>query len=116
MNIVFTPASILEILNQIDELRDYDIGITETLDGNLQLQVGTSTYELDVEDSEEIQVPEDVIDTVDEVNEDTYDELVGSYEEFENFEHLEDVEAGLIKEAIKSMLLGGAIKLAKKLM
>ena len=45
MDLLFTPASILEILNQIDELKEYDLGVAETLDGKLQVQVGTSFYE-----------------------------------------------------------------------
>lgn len=115
MDLLFTPASILEILNQIDELKEYDLGVVETLDGKLQVQVGTSFYEFDSSNAEEIIVPEQVIDLVEEVNEDAYTELVDS-EGYESEEYKEDVEAGLVKEAIKSMLLGGALKLVKKLM
>lgn len=113
MNIVFTPAAVLELLSNIDELKDYDLSITETLDGDLQLRVGDSTYTIDTDYLEEIAVPEDVVDTVEDINEDAYEDLVAS-EQFEDAAS-EPVEAGLIKEAIKSMLLGGAIKLIKKL-
>lgn len=115
MDVVFTPASVLEILNQIDELKDYDLGLTETLDGKLQLQVGESTYEISVEDAAEVDAPEEVVDAVETINDDAYADLVGSGE-FEEIDTQDLVEAGLIKEAIKSMLLGGAIKFIKKLL
>ena len=114
MTILFTPASILDLLNQIDELKDYDLGITETLDGNLQLQVGTLLYEITPENPEEIEVEESIVDSVEEANQDAYEDLIES-EGFQKSDN-DTIEAGLIKEAIKSMLLGGAIKLVKKLM
>ena len=113
MNIIFTPASLLEILNQIDELKDYSIGVTETLDDKIQIQVGDSVYQIE-SDPEEIEVPQDAIDKVEEVNDDAYENLVDG-DDFEEINE-EVVEGGLIKEAIKSMLLGGAIKLIKKLL
>ena len=39
-SIVFTPASLIDLLSKIEELSDYPIGITETLDGQIQLNVG----------------------------------------------------------------------------
>lgn len=112
-DIVFTPAALLDLLNQIDELKDLDLGITETIDGKIQLQVGDSIYEITSDDAEVVEVPEEVVDSVEEINEDAYRELVES-DSFEESE--ETIESGLIKEAIKSLLLGGAIKLIKKLM
>ena len=114
MNIVFTPASLLEILNQINELKDYNIGVTETLDDKIQIQIGDSVYQIETEDTEEVAVTQDAIDKVEEVNEDAYENLVDG-DDFEEINE-EVVEGGLLKEAIKSMLLGGAIKLVKKLL
>ena len=112
MNIVFTPAALLEVLTQIDELRDHDISVTETLDNKIQIQIGDSIYQIDPEGIEDVEVSEDVLDSVEEINEDAYQNLVESDE----FESERIVEAGFLKEAIKSLLLGGAIKLIKKLM
>ena len=114
MNIIFTPASVLEMLNQIDELKDYNIGVTETLDNKLQIQIGESTYQVETEGLEEVEVPQDIIDEVEDINDEAYEELVDS-EEFEEF-YEDKVEGGIIKEAIKSLLLGGAVKLIKKLL
>lgn len=115
MDVVFTPAALLDLLNQIDELKEYDLGLTETLDEKLQLQVGESTYEIAIEHAEEVEVPEEVVEEVEAINDDAYADLVSS-DEFEEFETQDAVEAGLIKEAIKSLLLGGAIKFIKKLL
>lgn len=114
MNIVFTPASLLEILDQIDELKDYNIGVTETFDNKIQIQIGDSIYQVETEGTEEVEVPQETIDKVEEVNEDAYENLVDG----SDFEEITEdvVEGGIIKEAVKSLLLGGAIKLIKKLL
>lgn len=114
MNIIFTPASLLEILDQIDELKDYNIGVTETFDNKIQIQIGDSIYQVETEGTEEVEVPQETIDKVEEVNEDAYENLVDGAD-FEEINE-EVVEGGIIKEAIKSLLLGGAIKLIKKLL
>lgn len=113
MDIVFTPAAILDMLSQITELQEYDIGVTETIDGNIQIQIGDSIYEIKSESAEEISVSEDVVKSIENINEDAYTDLVesGSFDETQ-----QTVESGLIKEAIKSLLLGGAIKFIKKLL
>ncbi len=115
MNIIFTPASILELLNQIDELKDYQLGISETIDGKLQLVVGDSTYEIDTENTKEVSVSEEVADSVEEINQEAYNDLVED-SKFIDESEFETIESGIIKEAIKSLLLGGAIKLVTKLL
>lgn len=114
MNIVFTPAAVLDLLNNIEELQDYDLSMSETVDGNLQLRIGDSIYSIDTENIEEVEAPPEVVDTVEDINDDAYEELIddSGFEDVDN----DTVEAGLIKEAIKSMLLGGAIRFIKKLL
>ena len=113
MNIIFTPASLLEILNQIDELKDYNISVTETLDGNIQIEIGDSTYQIDTDNIEEVEVPEDVVDIVEDINEETYEELVDS-EEFESTEEV--VEGGFLKEANQeTSVKGGMYKSCQKI-
>lgn len=113
MGIIFTPVAVLDLLNQIDELKDYNIGMQETPEGTIQFSVGESTYEISPEAVEEVEAPEEVVDTIEDINDDAFEDLLDS-EEFE--EPLETVESGIVKEAIKSLLLGGAIKLIKKLL
>lgn len=110
--VVFTPASLLEVLSMIDELNEFELGLTETLDGNYQLQIGDSTYIIETNDTATIDVEEGVVSEVENINQDAYDEL----EDSGVIETLEPIESGLLKEAVKSLLLGGAIKLAAKML
>lgn len=117
--LIFTPASVLDLLLQIDELSEYDIGLSETMDGNVQLQIGNSIYEIELNDAEDLPVEENIVDTVSEINEDAYadiadTDLMDSYQD----DYMEDepIESGILAEAAKSLLLGGMIKLSAKLL
>lgn len=107
--IVFTPASLLDILSKIDELSQYEVGLTTTLDGQLQLQVGDSVYDLTSEsDVNNVNVDDSVVDDVSEINEDAYDQIVDS-----EGEEAQPIESGLIKEMIKTLAIGGVVRLGK---
>ena len=129
---IFTPAAVLDLLLQIDELSEYDIGITETIDGKLQLQVGTSVYEIENENIEEIAVEESIVDTVSDINEETYSDLGVDSDDIQ-YGHLDEndyvdeendyvdyqdeyVESGIITELAKTLLVGGMVRLAPKLL
>lgn len=105
--IVFTPSSILDLLSSIDELKDYDIGLTESIDGNLQLQIGDSVYDLSTEYAEDVRVDEQAVDEISQINEETYDEIADDTLESE------PVEGGLVKEMLKTLALGGMVRLGK---
>lgn len=109
--VLFTPASLLDLLSQITELDDYEIGVDET-EGSINIKIGPSVYQVATNSATEVEVDEEVVDTVDEVNEDTYQELTDSGE----FQDVETVESGPIKELLKATLLGGLIKLSTKLL
>lgn len=112
--LLFTPAALLDLLSSIDELKDVDVGITETFDGNLQLQVGDSFYEIDKQDATDINVEPQVVDTIDDVNTTAYEELDGDYEVYD--EYSSDVEGGPIKEVLKTLLIGGMVRLGSKML
>ena len=109
--ILFTPASLIDLLVKIDELKDLEIGLTETIDGNLQLQIGQSYYEIETIDATEIPVENSVADTVDNVNEEAYEQLSESSDI-----SYETIESGIIKDSIKTLLIGGLVKLTNKLL
>lgn len=114
MEILFTPASILELLASIDELKDHELSITETIDNKIQLQIDESIYIIDTEETpSEVKVDEDVVDEVSEINESAYQELI---ENDDMINDVEPIEGGVLKEIAKSLLLGGMIKLTKKLL
>ena len=109
--LVFTPASLVELLTQIDELKDLNIQLSE-LGDSITLTVGDSVYQLNTDSATDIKVPPSVVDEVAEVNDETYQDLEASGE----VDLSEPVESGILTGAIKSMLLGGLIRLAPKLM
>lgn len=107
--LVFTPASLLDLLSQIDELKDLNVGLTETIDGKIQLQVGDSVYIIG-DSAESIQVDEQVIEDVSNLNEDTYNDLAVSGQ----FEDDQPIESGIIAELAKTLLIGGVARLTAK--
>ena len=113
--LLFTPAALLSVLVQIDELKDCNIGITETVDGKLQLQIDDSFYSLEPENETTITVDESDADAVEDANMEAYSDLESSGVALEELSQ-ESVESGLVKEALKSMLLGGMIRLSTKLL
>lgn len=112
--IVLTPAALLDLLTQIDELKDKDIGVTQGLDGMLQLQIGDSIYEITEDNATEISVDESVTSEINQANIDAYNDLANS----DNIEFFEDsisnvpVQSGIIKELIKTLAVGGIVRFA----
>ena len=106
--ILFTPAALLDFLSSIDELKDVDVGITESPQGDIQVQIGESIYNVDTSQATEVQVDEEVVDQVDEANEEAYDEL--------DVDTQDDVEGGIIKEALKTLLVGGLVRMGAKVL
>ena len=106
--ILLTPAALVDILSQVEELKDFDIGVTET-DADIQLHIGDSTYSLDTAKAHDIEVEEEVVEEVEDVNDETYEELGDEV-------NLESVESGVLKELVKTLMVGGLIRLSSKLL
>ena len=106
--ILFTPAALLDFLSSIDELKDVDVGITESPEGDIQVQIGDSIYNVDTSQATEVEVDEEVVDHVDEANEEAYDELDADTQD--------EVEGGIIKEALKTLLVGGLVRMGAKVL
>lgn len=112
--ILFTTASLLDFLQQIDELSDKDIILNED-DSAITVTIGDSTYTINKSDAEEVEVEPEVVDEVSEINETTYEELDDvEYNEVDEGEDV--VEGGLLKEALKTLAIGGLVRLTGKLL
>lgn len=111
-NYVFTASAVLHLLTEIEELKDLDISISES-DNQIRITVGDSTYNLEPESSESIEVPKQAVEDISTANEDEYQELADSGD-IEVSQ--ETITSGLISGLIKTILLGGMLKLAPKLM
>ena len=119
-SVVFTPASLIDLLSKVDELKDYDIGISETIDGQIQLNIGSSLYIIDTNNSTDISVDDQVVESVEDTNLEAYENLDESVDVVVPGEGDEPVESGIIKELAKTLLVGGLVRLtagaAKKLL
>lgn len=111
--ILFTPAAVLDLLSQIEELSDAPVGLAETVDGKIQISVGDSTYIIENSNIDSIDVEPDVVDAIDEANLEAYQDLIDS-DLIEYIDDEEPINGGIIKEGIKSLLLGGMIRFAGK--
>lgn len=110
-NLLFTPSAVLDFLIQIDELKDKEIGIVETLDGNLQVSIGESEY---IVKPSELQTTLNINDIqlseIEELSQETYQDLADNGE----IDLTEPIESGIVKEFAKTLLVGGLVRLAGK--
>lgn len=112
--ILLTPAALLDFLRQVDELADKDISVDET-GSTLSVTIGESTYGIDLNQAETVEVPDEVVEEVADVADDAYAELG---EAGVDVTHIDEdvVEGGLLKEALKTLAVGGLVRLAGKLL
>lgn len=107
--LVFTPAALVDLLTQIEELSEYDISISESSDGSIQINIGSSTYSISADNADEVSVSEDVVDEIETINDEAYDNMPDDID-------IETVESGILKEIAKTLLVGGMVRLTKKLL
>ena len=107
-NVVLTPSALLAFLNEIDELKDKEINFHES-DDKISISIDDNTYVLDASDAIEVLVDEQSYEEVVTANEDGYEEIGEDVEEIES----DEIESGIIKELIKTLALGGLVKMTK---
>ena len=108
--LVFTSASILDLLSSIDELKDKNINLTETESG-ISITIGESTYKINTANATEVEVDEEVVEEIDEVTSEAYSELSDNGVDVQD-----EVEGGPIKELIKTLMLGGMVKMTANML
>ena len=107
-DILLTPSALLGVLNEIEELKGSDITIRES-DDSVVLIIDENEYVLDASDSIEVEVDDEAIKEVETANDDGYEELGEEVEEVDT----EEIEGGIVKELVKTLALGGLIRLTK---
>ena len=112
--ILFTPAALLDFLRQVEELSDKDIIVDDT-GSSIKITIGDSVYEIKNSDAEEVEVEPEVIEEVSDINESTYEEL-DDVEYTEITDDEEVVEGGILSEALKTLAVGGMVRLTSKLL
>lgn len=107
--ILFTPSSLVDFLTQVDELKDVNIGVND--DGeNISISIGDSTYQITPKSVTNIDVPDEDVDQACQANDSNYDYL----EQSGSIEMNDSVESGIIKQLLKTLAIGGMVRLAAK--
>ena len=107
--LLLTPASLVDFLSKIDELSEKSISLNSD-NGYIEVSIGEATYRIRPQDEVNVPVSVDDIDEVNEAADDTYDELVDNG----YVENSDEIESGIIKELIKTLAIGGMVRLAAK--
>lgn len=107
--LLLTPASLVDFLSQIDELSEKPISLNSD-NGYIEVSIGEATYRIRPQDEVNVPVSVDDIDEVNDAADDTYDELVDNG----YIENSDEIESGIIKELIKTLAIGGMVRLAAK--
>ena len=107
--LLLTPASLVDFLSQIDELSEKSISLNSD-NKYIEVSIGEATYRIRPQDEVNVPVSVDDIDEVNEAADDTYDELVDNG----YVENSDEIESGIIKELIKTLAIGGMVRLAAK--
>lgn len=115
---LFTPAALLSLLSQIDELKDKQLELTETLDGIMQLCIGDSVYAIEDVAPVVFEVEPEVVEQVDDLNEDTYSDMqeIGEVEMFDTEDDDIPIEGGILSELFKTLAVGGMVHLTSKML
>lgn len=109
--ILLTPSALFDFLTQVDELSDKEISINTN--NGIQVNIGASTYIINTDIAEDVQVPDEAIDEIQEVNESAFEQIC----EDGDCEVSDDtVEGGIIKQLAKTLLVGGLVRLSAKLL
>ena len=108
--LMLTSASLLDILSNIDELKDKDISVNET-DSGIDLSIGDSLYRILSSDAYSISVDREVVEEISDVADEAYE-----YLEAEGVDTSERVEGGPIKEIVKTLLIGGMVRMTANML
>lgn len=105
--LVFTPAAILDLLVQIDELKDYNISLSQSGDDSVYLSIGGSNYSIQSDNAIDVVVDKSAVEDVEYINLETYEDIA-------DYEDMNPVTSGIIKEVLKTLLIGGLVRLTTK--
>ena len=105
--VLYTSASVVDLLSQISELQGKTIDINET-DNQAVITIDDTEYTIPYNNATEIEVDDSVIDEVADITDTAYDEMDESTSE--------DITSGILKELAKTLFVGGLVRLTGKLL
>ena len=114
---LYTAASIVDMLYKIEELKEHNIEANIHEDGSFTLAIDGSSYEF-VEDETTVVDADTTNDMIEEITEAENDAVVNieETEVFDTSDMIQDteVESGIITEALKTLAIGGMVRLGAK--
>lgn len=111
---LFTASGLLDMLLQIDEFKYYQLDISSDGLGNLQLHVNDSIYMFKAVDSVNIPVSDTQFEAVQDCAESTYEAILDDIDY--DSSDLQSVNSGLLKQLVKTLLVGGMVRITNKLL
>lgn len=105
---VLTISGLTTFLTEIEELKGKDISVSEQSDGWV-ISIGDSDYYLESPEESVVEASADVIDSVDLIDQEGWDAIDDVIEE-------EPIEGGIIKELVKTLAIGGLVRLTKNVL
>lgn len=102
--VVFTSAGLVDLLSQIDELADKNIDLNDN-NGNISLTIGDTQYAIQ-KPTETVEISEQALSEISDIADDVISDM----------EAPEAIESGIVKEALKTLLVGGAVRLVAKML
>lgn len=105
--LLFTPAAVLDLLIHIDELNDYNISLSQPDNDTAYLTIGDSNYSIQSDNAIDVIVDKYAVNEVEYVNLETYEDIA-------DYEDMDPVTSGIIKEAFRTLLIGGLVRLTTK--
>lgn len=104
---VLTVSGLVSFLSQIEQLKDCNIEVSENED-SICISIDECTYCLEPSLDSIVEVDSEVVDTIDVIDEEGWEDLSDYIEEDEDI-----IEGGIIKELIKTLAIGGLVRLTK---
>lgn len=112
--VLFTGASLIDFLSQVEELKDQNLDLKET-DLGFQVTIGDSIYNILPFEPTTVEVEEEVLDTVADANLDALLDMEAEGKvTLREFRDDEAVEGGPILNLIKTLFVGGLVRMGTK--
>lgn len=111
---VFTTPALLSFLGQIDELSKYEINLTEESNEQIQVAIGDSIYRINANSAESVPIDTTALQEVTDIADDACEELTSYDLDYDS--GLRPIETGVLKEAVKTLFVGGLVRLTNKIL
>lgn len=103
--LLLTSVSLFDILSQISELSSCKIDVSDT-GTSISIKIDDNTYVVKSSSNDIVSAPESVVQDVSEIVDTEYGRSNSS----------ENIESGVLKEIVKTLAVGGLVRLSAKLL